>query len=269
MAREPIVVRRAIHLASPYMRGADVAAVQRRTGVKVVDGIFGPVSASGVARWKHYAGYPANEINNGLGVRGQRILFQHDPLPPAYRARAVARRKAGAAQVNVAERAVDIMAAWAKAGYKERPAGSNVVPELVALARNNGVTYMPGMGFPWCEWAANLAALLAGGKGAREGMVDRKWNVAYTVTAVVNAQAGRFHSRLVSPASAPKGAKVYFDWTPGGAIVEHVGRLLRIEGREVVTVEGNTSVNGSQDNGGAVLVRRRPLSQVKFAVVDS
>ncbi len=268
MARSHVKPRRAIFLTSPLMRGEDVKEVQRRTGAKP-DGQYGAVSASAVARWKFYAGYPASEINNGIGIKGQRILFQLDPLPPAYRVRAVARRKAAAAQVNVAARAVDIMAGWANAGYKERPAGSNVVPELVTLARKHGVTYSPGMGFPWCEWSANLAALIAGGKSARAGLVDRRWNAAYTVTAVVNAQAGRFDSRLVTPASAPKGAKVYFDFRAGGDIVEHVGRLLRHEGGQVVTVEGNTSVNGSQDNGGAVLIRRRPLSQVRFAVLDS
>ena len=268
MARSKITPRRAIFLSSPHMRGEDVKEVQRRIGVKV-DGDAGPVTASGIARWKRYAGYPENEINNGIGIKGQRILFQIDPLPPDYRARAVKRRKAAEKRVGVAAKAADQMVLWAQAGLKEVPAGSNVVPYLVKLAKSRGVTYSPDMGFPWCEWAANLAALVHGGESAKAGLVDRKWNAAYTVSTVVNAQDGKFHSRLVSPASAPKGAKVYFDWTAGGDIVQHVGRLLRVEGDTAVTVEGNTSVSGSQDNGGAVLVRRRPLSQVKFAVLDS
>ena len=270
MAVEKYRPRRAIHLSSPYMRGEDVKIVQRRTGQKVIDGVAGPITCSGIARWKHYVGYPAAEINNGLGVRGQRILFGQEPIPVDYRARAKARIAAGEKLKTVAADAVDIMAAWAARGLKERPAGSNVVPELVTIAKFYGVKYGTTMGFPWCEWSANLAALVAGGAGAKAGMVDALWNVAYTPTAVTNAMAGKFGSKLVSPATAPKGAKVYFDFDgPGGAIVSHVGRLLRREGDQVVTVEGNTSLNGSQDNGGAVLVRRRPLSSVKFAVLDS
>lgn len=269
MAVEKITPKRVIHLSSPYMRGEDVKAVQRRTGA-VADGEYGPVSGSAVARWKFYVGYPESEINNGIGIWGQKVLFQQEPIPAAYRARAKQRIAEGKKLVDVAAKACDLMQAWAKAGYKESPANSNVVPALVALSRKNGVKLGPGMGFPWCEWSANLAALLVGGASAKAGLIDQKWNAAYTVAAVDAAREGKFNSRLVSVADAPKGAKVYFDFDgSGGDPVTHVGRLIRHDGPYVVTVEGNTSVSGSQDNGGAVLVRRRPLSQVRFAVLDS
>lgn len=42
---------RLLRLTSPWMRGADVEAVQEKLGV-YVDGIFGPVTAAAVERWQ-------------------------------------------------------------------------------------------------------------------------------------------------------------------------------------------------------------------------
>lgn len=260
---------RLLRLSTPYMRGADVVRLQKHLKVKA-DGEYGPVTGSAVARWKRYAGYPAGEINQLIGTRGQRYMYGVDPLPKDYRERAIARRAAAQAQAkaDIPGRALDVMLGWANHGYKEHPPESNVVPALVNLAVSLGVRDQPMMGTYWCEFAANLAALTVGGQAAREALVLRQWNGWYTIDAVRQAQGNKHHQRLVSLDAAPRGAKVYFNFGSRD-FVQHVGRLVRVTARTVWTVDGNTSASGSQDNGGAVLVRERSRSTVRAVVVDA
>ncbi len=63
------------------------------------------------------------------------------------------------------------MERWAAEGLRERPPGSDRVPALVALARELGVSELYAeMGYPWCAFAAFLAALVHGGHTAEAGL---------------------------------------------------------------------------------------------------
>ena len=83
-------MRRALNLVSPPMSGPDVGLVQRALGLRV-DNKYGGSTAAAVMAWKRKVGYPDAEINNGIGVRGQGYLLDHDPLPMDYRDRGQAR----------------------------------------------------------------------------------------------------------------------------------------------------------------------------------
>lgn len=71
---------RVLTLTNPRMRGPDVTAVQKALQIRV-DGIFGPGTARAVFAWKRTVGYPEDEINAGLGERGQGYI-QMDVAPP-------------------------------------------------------------------------------------------------------------------------------------------------------------------------------------------
>lgn len=55
-------MRRQLRLLSPYLRGADVAAVQRVLGGLVVDGVYGPLTAARVREWKRAHALPRPDV---------------------------------------------------------------------------------------------------------------------------------------------------------------------------------------------------------------
>ena len=57
------------------------------------------------------------------------------------------------------------------------------------------------------------------------------------------------------------GDLVIFDFERDG-LIDHTGLVESVTDSGLVTIEGNTSANGSQDNGGAVLRKNRPYSVV-------
>ena len=86
-------------------------------------------------------------------------------------------------------------------------------------------------------------------------------NVVYTPAGVTGFQGIGTWSNAATAKPQP-GDIVFFDFTPGGAAVEHVGIVLKdnLDGT-VTTIEGNTSpehkTSGSQANGGEVAERIR------------
>lgn len=92
----------------------------------------------------------------------------------------------------------------------------------------------------------------------------------------VLAQAGvKVHS-LVSTASGAHKFKEISRWSEIPAIgdlafmdfphdgvdrISHIGIVAAIEGKSIVTIEGNTSGSGDQRNGGMVMVKRRTIGK--------
>ena len=54
------------------------------------------------------------------------------------------------------------------------------------------------------------------------------------------------------------GDLVFFGWHDP-KVIEHVGIVIRISSKQIVTVEGNTSATGSQSNGGSVMLKSRAI----------
>jgi hypothetical protein len=231
---------RKLRLVSPRLHGPDVAVLQRLLGLRA-DGEFGPVTANAVAAWKH--------------ARGDRTPTPD--LTPGEHRRLLA---------DVPLRAVRLMERWAASGVAEDPPRSNRVPELVALAERLGVApAYSGMGYPWCAFAAFLAALVAGGQSAALGLRRRRFNPLYTPTILAEAEAGTFGLRVVPPAEAFRGDLVLFDWDfASGDPADHVARLVQApEDDRVRTVDGNSEADG------LVALRERAAGSVRAFARDS
>jgi murein DD-endopeptidase MepM/ murein hydrolase activator NlpD len=87
-------MRRPLSLKTPFLQGDDVKEVQRKVGLTGADcdGIYGPGTASRVEEWKFRMGFPANRINNTLGLPGLSMLHGEMPFPADFRRRAEERK---------------------------------------------------------------------------------------------------------------------------------------------------------------------------------
>lgn len=150
---------------------------------------------------------------------------------------------------------------WAKrqVGTKEQPAESNKGPKITQWEVDSGYPWVANAakGVPWCQCFANAAAKQGDATPIPDG---------YTP----NFLAGKYRQQGYRPirlADAGPGDFVYFKW-PGVSndICDHVGVLEFASAGTVTCIEGNTSINGSQNNGGAVLERTRSRSLVAGAV---
>jgi len=261
---------RTIKLTTPFMTGDDVSIIQRRLGEKlIIDGEYGRATASAVREWKYRAGFPAREVNTGIGVDGQRILFGQKPRSLAMKARTRLRMpkiremaKARAAQATLASRMVN--SARAYIGQKENPAGSNKVPSLMQLAKERGLAgFYVNMGWPWCAFFTGLMGLINNSVTCKDGFAG-KFNILYTVDILQKATDGEYGMRVISSTQVEAGDWVMMNFPGGDARVDHIGMSTgRVTMGAVPTIEGNTSVFGSQSNGGEVCVKNRPLSEVR------
>jgi hypothetical protein len=222
---------RTLRLTDPYLSGPDVEAVQRALGV-IVDGEYGPITAAAAADWK-------GEGRGSLTPAEQQRLLSSKPV------KAVAR-----------------MEAWAAAGVREHPPGSNRVPELVALALRLGVPDpAASMGFAWCGFAVFLAGLAAGLRSAELGLRRGAFNPLYCPSILAESEAWRSGLHVVAADEAVRGDLVLFDLARGGDPTDHVGRLRRRPSGVVETVDGNSG-SGSLH----VALNERPLSRVRAFV---
>ena len=257
---------RQVRLTTPFTKGDDVRLIQNRLNLKE-DGEYGPATGSAVAAWKRRAGYPAKMIISSIGVPGQLYLSGRKPLPLAYRLRAKSRSKAVAKAIAsrpVRVKAMETMVAWSNVPLVEHPSGSNRVPELQNMARALNLSdYYHNMGWPWCAFAVNLAMLRHGSKTAALGLREGKFNALYTVDILNKALNNEYGMRVVGASQAQPGDLVMMNFPGGDPRVDHVGMVRKAPaGGSVQTVEGNTSLSGSQDNGGGVFLKNRPLSNV-------
>lgn len=177
------------------------------------------------------------------------------------RAQAVARRfraKGQQAQVRIPDalkvrkRDKIVEIARREVGTTESPAKSNNGPRIREYMRaTNLAVPEPGAeGWPWCQafvcWCATQAGFTMPYRGAYVPHFEA-WAKEH----------GRWEAR------GGRGMAVVFHFGSGEA--KHVEIVLRVDGDYVETIGGNTSPGdtGSQDNGGGVYQRRRPLAHVK------
>ena len=115
---------------------------------------------------------------------------------------------------------------------------------------------------PWCAVFMAWCFDQAGIYNRLEGIANkagceswRKWAVSYNLWR-----------------KTPKeNAIVLFDWNPAaGDGADHIGIVESFNSKTITTIEGNTSVNGSQTNGGYVLRKVRAKSLVMgYIYVDT
>lgn len=141
--------------------------------------------------------------------------------------------------------------AWCRRqlGTTEHPPGSNWGEPVEDWIRFTGYTGP----VPWCGCFAAFAVVKIG--GAAIPAVQR---LGYHGFIIDDARAGRNGLRAVPVEEARPGDLVAYDFAHIGVIVG------RTEAGAVHTIEGNTSPasGGSQNNGGGVYERRRPIGDV-------
>lgn len=128
--------------------------------------------------------------------------------------------------------------AAAELGTKESPAGSNKVK----------YSSWYGLVGPWCvmfvQWCCSQAGVKLPARTASCGSL---------------MNAAKNSNMWVTCGYLP-GDVVIYDF-PGGATTDHCGIVESVKGNYIVAIEGNTST-GDDSNGGEVMRRTRPLSQV-------
>lgn len=132
--------------------------------------------------------------------------------------------------------------AAAELGTKESPAGSNKVK----------YSSWYGLVGPWCAMFVQWCCSQAGVKlPARTASCGALMNAAQ--------EDGSWVTGNYKP-----GDVVIYDF-PGGAATDHCGIVESVSSNYVTCIEGNTGTN-DESNGGEVMRRTRPLSQVVGAV---
>ena len=277
-----------LRLTSPLTEGTGVALAQQhlvKYGVlakTAVDGIYGPVTANAAKRAKYLLGYA--DTAGTYDATLQAYMGGKTKTTVAMRARAAARKRKPLPSLTLGERAADRMVSWYVARWSEKPAGSNVVPQLSLLCKDMKLAaYYYQMGYAWCSLAVFTAFLAEGSTAGKYGLREGKYNALYTPEVRAIAERGAFGLASQSKTTIVKGTALLFDFGgSNGSEVDHIGIALGKPGQvvkaggktwrpgknSVVTVEGNTSYDdsGSQSNGGCVAIRTRSLSVIRAAV---
>ena len=136
-------------------------------------------------------------------------------------------------------------------GVTESPAGSNKT--------KYGAWY--GLdGNPWCAMFVSWCFMRAGLVGLVD--VETPKGFHYTPRALARFKE---EGRGVPKYEAKPGDIVFFQFDSDPQ-VDHVGIVESVSDRGLVCIEGNTSISGSQSNGGAVLRRPRDWGLVAGVV---
>ena len=277
-----------LRLASPLTEGPGVALAQGhlvKFGVlakTAIDGVYGPVTANAAKRAKYLLGYADTAGTYDAAL--QAYMGGKTPPTVAMRARVAARKRKPLPSLTMGERAADRMVTWYVARWAEKPAASNVVPQLSLLGKDLKLAaYYYQMGYAWCAYAMFTAFLCEGSTAAKYGLRDGKYNALYTPEIRAVAERGAYGLASQSKTTISKGTALLFDFGgSNGSEVDHIGIALGKPGQvvkaggktwrpgknSVVTVEGNTSYDdgGSQSNGGCVAIRTRSLTVIRAAI---
>jgi len=148
------------------------------------------------------------------------------------------------------DRLAALKIALGEVGVKEEPAGSNSGPRVSQYEAVAGINHQP-----WCAcfgtWCFKQAGVLLSG-----------FNVAYCPSWVASAHADQHGLRVIGHSEIEPGDVAIYDWNNDG-VGDHWGFVISSTPGGHKAVEGNTSVAGSQSNGGEVCIQDRSLSDVE------
>lgn len=147
--------------------------------------------------------------------------------------------------------ASDLLAlAASQLGTKESPAGSNRVKYNTAYY-NRAVS---GDAYPWCCVFIWWLFREAGAPGLFYGG-------GKTASCTTLFHHYRKQGRTVPVSQARPGDLVFFNFSGGPEVLEHIGICEGCEGGYITTIDGNTGAT-NEANGGAVMRRRRAIRYV-------
>jgi hypothetical protein len=245
---------RSLHLASPHMRGADVAEAQKTLvrskygsflPASEVDGEFGPITGNACVAAKWALGYAQRDCVQTYGDLLHGFLSGHHSLPHDYLSRRAQRQ--AAAKVDPGARA--LREAARHIGYVESPPGSN---------RSKFGAWYGANPCPWCAEFVSYCFTVTG----------RSLKYAYVPFLLADARAGRHGLFVVSIRDTRPGDILTYDWQHDG-VSDHTGIAESpVRGGEVHTIEGNTSSDdgGDQSNGGCVARKVRAIGYISGVI---
>ena len=219
-------------------------------GPLIEDGDFGENTEQAVmlfqARFTDLEG-ESLEVDGKIGSKTWGALFGRGsvPIEPV-------RADGG---TTLGQRAIEV--ARTQIGVREQPPGSNRGPEVDEYVRSVGLS--PTGAFPWCAafiyWVYEQATKELGLSNPvpKTAGVLRLWNKAQGMATVIEANTAQ--PNLIEP-----GMVFCMDFGNGKG---HTGLVARVEGDQVLTIEGNTNLGGSREGIG-VFSRRRALHASKL-----
>jgi CHAP domain len=251
---------RTFRLASPPMRGRDVAAFQQLLNERFaawsidkrvdVDGEYGPITRRAARQVVYGLGIPGTELGHGVTPELRSKLRRPSRRTPDEVAHAARRRGwLGRLRRQHEGRGAQAAVAYARKhlGVVESPPATNRGPLIDRWSRATGT--QPGS--PWCGNFANACLMAA-------GFPPEPW-LKLCSAIEGNAKAARGGWQWTT--SPRPGDLILF--TVGGA-ANHVGIVEAVDGGAVVTIEGNTHKDydpGRFWEGYGVFRRHHPAGQ--------
>lgn len=159
-----------------------------------------------------------------------------------------------------------VKVAESQIGVMESPANTNNVKYNTEFYGK----HVYGGRYSWCAvfewWCGKTAAEKHGGKNP----IPKNANAAYAQDEIVSRMGGKWILKKTTSREKRKAALkkykagdiVCFDFGAYDAYRDHTGIVVKVAGDNVITVEGNTSKNGSQSNGGRVCKKSRHYSTI-------
>lgn len=259
---------RVFKLTSPYVHGEDVKNFQillnkrsqeRHLSNIKVDGEYGPSTQQLYRRVAYYLGLSQKAIDKGATNYTRKLIKNPKLRNPVQLVRA--KKRINTFRKSDDKRKLVIEWLYSHVGETETPGKPNRGPLVDRLQLEFGKWML---GQPWC-------GALVGFVLRRIAKIPVPAGIVYTPNILTWAQNGQFGFKrgLISYKNAKPGDVALLKF-PGVSKekVDHTGIVVAVEDGKVVTVEGNTSSgrSGSQNNGGGVYRRTRPVSQfVGFA----
>ena len=252
-----------LKLTTPHMKGKGIAVLQRTINRQLatwhvdhrikVDGEFGPETREAVRRVSYGLGLSTKALDQGVTPELRERILNPTSRSAAERDRARERRPwirrlrrryhghGPAAAISYARKHI---------GVKEdagRPNRGRLIDKW------NTATGIPlnSQAF-WCGAFVN-ACLTASGLPPDRVLA---WCPGIEARAKAGTGGWSWHSK-------PRPGDLAL-FTHGG-VAGHVGIVERVDGKSIMTIEGNTSPNGTTNNGYGVFRRQRPLPIRGFA----
>jgi hypothetical protein len=224
--------------AGPNVIDTGIAGVQRQQNIPddgiVTKEVFNTLRSIRVPEGKPHAGEMAMDANAANLIALAYEQFHPKPPPKA----------------TTRERALDGAIGWL--GYTEDPPGTNTT----IFGEYYGINQQP-----WCAMFVTYCYEVEAGGSPSFARGSRYAYVPYIVSDAAKTVNGLTLTQKPIP-----GDLACYDWDRDGTF-DHVGLVEAGTPSSFTAIEGNTSVSGSQSNGGEVLRRQRSTSQATVVFV--
>ena len=154
-----------------------------------------------------------------------------------------------------------LVVAVTQIGVSEKPLNSNWGPDVELYLRSVGINFPASWCAAFVYWCYQQASIKAGFENPlikTGGCLDH-WNRSAKLAKRFSAADVAKNPALIRP------GQIFIMDFGGGA--GHTGFVVAIDGKYIITIEGNTNIDGSR-NGVGVFKRRRPIASINKGFID-